>query len=176
MRRLARLAGNKLIDEVAAFLTDFQHVLGGFLERARQIERLLRQPDVAFLLVLAPEVPAVDEALFFEQRLREAGMPLAAFVANRVHPRPGLVDADEIARRLEGRPELADISAAAVATAAERLARTAIDFQQLSDGERRELGRLVAAAPGVPVLEVPLLDRDVASLEALRTVGDHLAR
>lgn len=176
MRRLARLAGNKLIDEVAAFLTDFQHVLGGFLERARQIERLLRQPDVAFLLVLAPEVPAVDEALFFEQRLREAGMPLAAFVANRVHPRPGLVDADEIARRLEGRPELADISAADVATAAERLARTAIDFQQLSDGERRELGRLVAAAPGVPVLEVPLLDRDVASLEALRTVGDHLAR
>ena len=172
--RLAKFVGSRFMEDIAAFLTDFQVVLGGFLHRAESIGRLLRQPDVAFLLVLAPEVPAVDEALYFQKRLTESGVPLAAFVVNRVHPRPGTMDTAAIARALRGRPELAGISGADVDTTAERLARTAIDFQQLSDGERRELHRLAALAPGIPVLEVPLLDSDVASLTALRTVGAYL--
>jgi anion-transporting ArsA/GET3 family ATPase len=174
--RLAKFVGSRFLEDIAAFLTDFQTVLAGFLERAQSIDRLLRQNDVAFLLVLAPEVPAVDEALFFQKRLRESKVPLAAFVANRVHVRPGLTDADAIGTRLRSRPELAGWPTADVDVAAERLARTALDLSQLVDGERRELGRLAALAPGIPVLEVPLLDHDVASLASLRIVGDHLAR
>ena len=172
--RLAKFVGSRFMEDIAAFLTDFQVVLGGFLQRAESIGKLLRQPDVAFLLVLAPEGPAVDEALYFQRRLTEAGVPLAAFVANRVHPRPGSTDAAEIGGRLRARPELAGISDADIEATAERLASTAIDFQNLAEGEQRELRRLAAAAPGIPVLEVPLLDHDVASLAALRTVGVHL--
>jgi anion-transporting ArsA/GET3 family ATPase len=172
--RLAKFVGSRFMEDIAAFLTDFQVVLGGFLLRAESIGKLLRQPDVAFLLVLAPEGPAVDEALYFQKRLTESGVPLAAFVANRVHPRPGSTDAGEIARSLRARPELSGISDAAIDATAERLARTALDFQHLTDGERHELQRLAAAAPGIPVLEVPLLDHDVASLAALRTVGAYL--
>jgi anion-transporting ArsA/GET3 family ATPase len=172
--RLAKFVGSKFMEDIAAFLTDFQVVLGGFLQRAESIGKLLRQPDVAFLLVLAPEVPAVDEALYFRKRLTDSGVPLAAFVVNRVHPRPGTMDTAAIARALHARPELAGISDADVDLTAERLARTAIDFQLLSDGERRELHRLSALAPGIPVLEVPLLDGDVSSLAALRAVGAHL--
>lgn len=174
--RLAKFVGSRFLEDIAAFLTDFQLVLGGFLERARKVGQLLRQPDVAFLLVLAPEVAAVDEALYFEGRLRAAGVPLAAFVANRIHARPGLVDVDELVSHLRARPEMAGILAADLEIAAERLARTALEFQQLVSGERRELGRLQAAAPGIPVWEVPLLEHDVASLAALRTVGDYLGR
>lgn len=176
LRRLAKFVGNQFLEDIAAFLTDFQVVLGGFLERAQSIDRLLRQPDAAFLLVLAPEVPAIDEALFFAKRLAEAAVPLAAFVANRVQARPGLIDVDAIGARLGARPELAGISRADVDSAAERLARTALDLQKLADGQRRELDRLAAISPGIPIWEVPLLDRDVASLAALRTVGDHLDR
>jgi anion-transporting ArsA/GET3 family ATPase len=176
VRRMAKLAGNQFLEDVAAFLTEFRVVLKGFLDRALEVERLLRTPDTAFLLVLAPEVPAVDEALYFQRRLRDAGVPLAAFVANRVHGRPGLVDVDQLASRLAARPELAGVARADIDAAAERLARTAVDFGQLADGERRELARLHAAAPGIPVVEVPLLERDIASLAALRTVGDHLGR
>ena len=172
--RLAKFVGSRFMEDIAAFLTDFQVVLGGFLQRAESIGKLLRQPDVAFLLVLAPEGPAVDEALYFQRRLTEAGVPLAAFVANRVHPRPGSTDAAEIGGRLRARPELAGISDADIDATAEHLASTAIDFQNLADGEQRELQRLATAAPGIPVLEVPLLDHDVASLAALRTVGVHL--
>lgn len=173
--RLAKLVGSRFMEDIAAFLTDFQVVLGGFLQRAESIGKLLRQPDVAFLLVLAPEVPAVDEALYFQRRLTESGVPLAAFVVNRVHPRPGTTDAGELARALRARPELVGLADADLDVTAERLARTAADFHALSDGERRQLHRLAELAPGIPVLEVPLLDRDVASLGALRTVGSHLS-
>jgi len=53
MRRLAKLVGSTFLDDLGAFLVDFQGVLGGFLERADAIDRLLRGSDVAFLLVLA---------------------------------------------------------------------------------------------------------------------------
>jgi len=47
-------------------------------------------------------------------------------------------------------------------------------FGTLYGSERRELGRLAAAAPGTPITEVPLLDHDVDNLQELRVVGDHL--
>lgn len=174
LRRLAKFVGSQFLEDVAAFLTDFQFVLGGFLERAQSIALRLRQPDVAFLLVLAPTAPAVDEALYFEQRLREAGVPLAAFVANRVHDRPGVTDVDEIVARLRAQPELAALSDDDLERAATPVARTALEIAQLCDGERRELVRLRAAARAIALLEVPLLDRDVATLAALVTVGHYL--
>ena len=174
LKRLAKFVGSQFLEDVAAFLTDFQTVLGGFHERADAVASRLRQPDVAFFLVLAAETPAVDEALYFERRLREAGIPLAAFVVNRVHERPGSSDVDEIAARLRSQPGLAGISDAELEAVAAPLGRTALELGQLCDGEARELARLRASSPGTVVLQVPLLDRDVASLAALGQVGNFL--
>ena len=174
VRRLAKLVGNRFIDDVGAFLVDFQGALGGFLGRARAIDELLRGPEVAFLLVLTPAVAAVDEALFFHGRLRSAGIPLGGFVANRVQRAPGLEDAAALDRVLRARPELAGLPEATTADAAARLASVGRDFGALYASERRELGRLAAAAPGTSITEVPLLDHDVDNLQELRVVGDHL--
>jgi anion-transporting ArsA/GET3 family ATPase len=173
---MAKFVGSQFIEDIAAFLTDFQFVLGGFLERAQSIDRLLRQPTPPNQMVMTPDVSAVDEALFFANRLAEATVPLAAFIANRVQARPDLTDtdADSLSARLNARPEIANIARADIDTTALRLARTALDFQKLADGQRRELKRLAAAVPGIPIWEVPLLDREVGSLRALRTVGEHL--
>ncbi len=175
IRRLAKFVGNQFLDDVGAFLVDFRGVLGGFLERARQIEALLRSADVGFLLVLAPEVPAVNEALYFHARLREAGIPLGAFVANRVHLPPGDDDAAAIARRLRAQPSVAALGEAALLAAAQALAASAHDLRVLRVSERRELDRLTREAPGVPLTEVPLFEREVDSLVELRRVGDYLA-
>jgi anion-transporting ArsA/GET3 family ATPase len=175
IRRLAKFVGSRFLDDIGAFLVDFQGVLGGFLKRAEEIERLLRRPEVSFLLVLAPELPAVNEALYFHGRLREAGIPLGSFIANRVHPRPGLVEAGAIRERLRAQPSLMDVPPAEVDLAAEQLAFTAQDFQRLCDSERRELDRLVASAPGVPLTEIPLLDHDVENLAELAAIGGYLA-
>jgi len=174
LKRLAKFVGMEFLEDVAAFLTDFQGVLGAFHDRATSVAARLRQPDVAFFLVLAAETPAVDEALYFEKRLREAQIPMEAFVVNRIHQRPGSSDVDEIAARLRARPELAGVSADDLERVAAPLGRTAIEIGQLCDGEARELARLRSASPGTLVLEVPLLDRDVASLSALARVGTFL--
>jgi len=174
LKRLAKFVGMEFLEDVAAFLTDFQGVLGAFHDRATSVAARLRQPDVAFFLVLAAETPAVDEALYFEKRLREAQIPMEAFVVNRIHQRPGSSDVDEIAARLRARPELAGVSADDLERVAAPLGRTAIEIGQLCDGEARELGRLRSASPGTLVLQVPLLDRDVASLSALARVGTFL--
>jgi anion-transporting ArsA/GET3 family ATPase len=175
IRRMAKLVGSQFLDDIGAFLVDFRGVLGGFLERARQIEQLLRSAEVGFLLVLAPELPAVNEALYFHARLREAGIPLGRFIANRVNRRPGLDDGAQIAARLRGLAALASLPAADLEDAARRLASSARDFQQLCASERRQLDRLAHEAPGVPITEVPLLDHEVENLVELRQIGDYLA-
>jgi anion-transporting ArsA/GET3 family ATPase len=174
IRRLAKFVGSRFLDDIGAFLVDFRDVLGGFLERARAIEALLRSDEVGFLLVLAPELPAVNEALYFHARLRAAGISLGAFVANRVHQPPGLTDADAVAAKLRAQPALAGAPAAIVDDAARRLAAAARELHALRASERRELDRLSASAPGVPTTEVPLFDHDVESLAELRKIGAYL--
>ena len=56
------------------------------------------------MLVLAPEVAAVDEALYFHDRLRAAGIRLAGFVANASTRRPASTEADAIAAALRRGP------------------------------------------------------------------------
>jgi anion-transporting ArsA/GET3 family ATPase len=173
--RIAKFVGSEFLEDVAAFLVDFQSVLSDFLVRAREVEALLRQPDVAFFLVLVPEAPAVDEALGFERQLRAAGVPVAGFIANRVQPAPGLIDVDALMARLTRQPALARFSPSDVERAAERLARTAVDLRAVADGERRELGRLANEAPHTRTWEVPRLPHEAETLASLVTIGDTLA-
>jgi anion-transporting ArsA/GET3 family ATPase len=174
LRRMAKLVGSRFLDDVSAFLVDFQQVLAGFLARAHAVERLLRGADVAFLLVLVPAVAAVDEALYFHDQLREAGIPLGGFVANRVQPAPGLVDAAAIAAALGSAPAYAGLAREVIDDAAGRLAPIVAARGALYRSERRELARLTARAPDVAITEVPLLDHDVDNLSELRAVGDFL--
>ena len=174
LRRLAKLVGSRFLDDVGAFLTDFQQVLGGFLERAKAVDVLLRGADTAFLLVLVPAVAAVDEALYFHGRLRDAGVPLSAFIANRVQPAPGITEPDALAKALRATPAFADLSDGALAEAAAHLAALAGTFAALHDGERREIARLAERAPGTQITQIPLLGHDVDNLAELRVVGEAL--
>ena len=176
VRRMAKMVGSKFLDDAGAFLLDFQDVLNSFLARAQAVDKLLRGPGVGFLLVMVPEVAAIDEALFFHDRLRAAGIGLTGFVANRIHLPPGLDEPGALAVALRADPSTAALPAATLDDAAARLAPVARAFAALSASERRELARLAARAPGVRITEVPLLDHDVDNLTELRAVGEHLAR
>jgi len=175
VRRLAKLVGNTFLDDVGAFLVDFQEALAGFLVRAKAVDELLRGPDVGFLLVLAPVVAAVDEALYFHDRLRAAGIQLAGFVANRVQPRAGLTDVGAIAAALQAHAAFAELAAGTIEDAATILAPVARAFGDLHASERRELARLGSRAAGISITEVPLFDHGVDNLAELRVVGEHLS-
>ena len=141
----------------------------------RRVDLLLRGPDTAFLLVLVPAVAAVDEALYFHGRLRDAGVPLSGFIANRVQPAPGITDAGALAKALRATPAFADLSDAALAEAAARLvsARPAHSRRctPASGASSRGWRR---SAPGTQITEIPLLDHDVDNLAELRVVGEAL--
>ncbi|HVR60738.1 MAG TPA: ArsA family ATPase, partial [Polyangia bacterium] len=121
LRRLAKFVGSQFLDDIGAFLVDFNQVLGGFQQRAQEIDRLLRGERVGFLLVLSPERAAIEEALFFQGRLRAAGIPLAGFIANRVHPAPGICEASALRERLAAQPGLAGWPPEDIAFTADRL-------------------------------------------------------
>jgi anion-transporting ArsA/GET3 family ATPase len=190
LQRMGKFVGSRFLDDLGAFLADFQGVLGGFLDRARAIEGLLRQPEVGFLLVLAPELPAVDEALYFHSRLRSAGFTLDAFVANRVLPGPspspsplpsglglGLATSEALRREIQLAqiPGLAAWPPGELDAALRALEETTSFLARTGEAQRRELARLHERDPEVPLLEIPLLPREPASAQSLRVIGDRLA-
>ncbi len=126
--------------------------------------------------MLVPAVAAVDEALYFHGRLREAGdAALGGFVANRVQPAPGLDDAGALAAALRATPAFADLSDAALAEAAARLAPLAARVRgaaRVGAAGARAAGG--AGAGDREITEVPLLDHDVDNLAELRVVGEAL--
>ncbi len=176
LRRLGKFVGNQFLDDLGAFLADFHAVLGGFLDRARAIDTLLRQPEVAFLLVLAPEIPAVNEALYFRERLRAGGIALSGFIANRVLTAPGLHDADTLRARLGKLPQLAALSPAVLDRASDGLAFAARYLRDTAASHAQQLARLQHAAPDATVTRVPLFANEVSTLDSLRVVADQLGR
>jgi anion-transporting ArsA/GET3 family ATPase len=175
LSRIGRFVGSRFLDDLGVFLADFQGVLGGFLERARAVETLLRRPDVGFLLVLAPELPAVNEALYFVERLGQAGLTLDAFVANRMLPAPGLTQPGDLRGPLDAQPALRAWPASERESAIDLLAAAAGYLAKTAHAQRRELDRLAQRAPTVPILQIPLLAHEPSSLPALRAIGDRLA-
>jgi anion-transporting ArsA/GET3 family ATPase len=86
LRTMGRLTGRGFLEDMAAFVGELNELFGGFKQRAAEVSRAFRASDFGYLLVAAPNGPAVDEARFFSERLRRLGMRADALVLNRVHP------------------------------------------------------------------------------------------
>jgi len=174
IKRLGKLAGSRFLDDLGAFLADFRLVLGAFLERARAIEALLATPEVGFVLVCTPETASINEALYFLDRLRQAGLGLDAFVANRICPTPDATSAAQLDAALAAHPALATWPAPRRRSALCALAFTAGHLDQMAAAQRAELGRLSARAPDIPLVQIPLLSHDPATVAGLRFIGERL--
>jgi anion-transporting ArsA/GET3 family ATPase len=174
IRRAGKLMGSQFLDDLGAFLLDIRQVLGGFLVRAREIEAVLKQPDVGFVLVMTPENAAVDEALFFARRLREAGSPLCCYIANRMLTDPGTIGAEAIRQRISTLPELQATSPAELDEASAKIATLAEYLSRIACAQARQLDRLQRESPGVEITTVPLQPHDVSSVDSLRAIADRL--
>lgn len=174
IRRAGKLMGSQFLDDLGAFLLDINQVLGGFLIRAREIEAVLKQPDVGFVLVMTPETAAINEALYFAKRLRESGSPLCCYIANRTLADPGPVSIEEIRDGLSSLPDLKGSTASELAEGAAKVAQLAEYLTRIACAQRRELERLASESPGVEITTVPLLPHDVSSIDSLRAIADRL--
>ena len=178
LKRIARFVGSQFLDDMAQFFVEFNTILGGFRERAKEVFNLLRQPDVAFVLVSSAEPMSVDEAIYFHDRLVASQMPLGAFVVNRVHETlPATIDRETLIAKLASRPELRGYSPDDLTQVAADLDRTHKEFLQLAETDAREVRRLGERSGGkAPVVQVPFFDRDIYDVAGLSEMISYLGR
>jgi len=162
---MKRITGVDVMEDISEFFGAFGDMAQGFRDRARRVNALLEAPETAFLLVTSPAPDAVDEALYFRQRLAERDMPFAGVVVNRMNMAPGKEDAELPRTALDDLlgPELAG----KVARNLDDVRRLAARDQHSVDRLRRELGR-------APIVQVPHLEDDVHDIGGLAEMNRHL--
>jgi anion-transporting ArsA/GET3 family ATPase len=176
LKRIAKFVGSQFLEDMAQFFVEFNDVLGGFRERAKEVFDLLRRSEVGFVLVTAPEPTVIDEVLFFYGRLAQSQMPFSGFVVNRVHTEaPDPPPLPELAQRLAARPECGGFAPYEVARAAESFRQTHLELSALATADRREILRLRSVIHAdQPVAEVPYFDVDIHDVKGLARLASYL--
>lgn len=173
IKGLAKFTGIDFLEQVAEFVTGINDLFGGFRERAHSVAAALRSPDVAFVIVTSPSPLSVQEAIFFDQRLREAGMAIDAFVVNNVHPLLSEPDVSPDALRAAADEMLGD--GVDTERALSLMQRALDDERVVAVADRIEAERLRAqASDETKFVQVPALEKDVHDLTALHQVADYL--
>ena len=177
LRSVSRVVGNAVIGDVVAFFRAFEGMEEGFRSRAQGVMELLADPGTSFVVVTTPSRDAVEESSFFAEQLGLHGIPVAALVVNRVHPRFG----DERPEGLRARARtLANLPLADSDETRDAAARLGALYSNLADFvevNERELGHLAGVRERVgfaAVAYVPYLSRDVHDFDALADVARHL--
>lgn len=161
--------GAGFYEELQTFLSAFSGMFGGMRAHAEAVRALLTSSEAAFVLVTSPEPAALAEASFFQERIRDLGLPFAGYVLNRswAYTR-GFVGPESIAVGPEA-PEL------------ERMALRKLG--QLADGERWRaqrdrdlLARLRMEAGSGSAIATPHLGGAVEDLAGLGELARNLVR
>ncbi len=166
LRLLTRVTGIVLLEDVTAFLALLGELRGGFRERAAKVRQLLRDPRTAFLLVAVAEPGPVEETVFLARRLRSTHMRLGGIVINRVHH-------DEIAD-LDAGGVAEALRASLGASLARRVAENLREYHDQVEQDRVNERRLLRTLGLSRVIQIPQLDQDPHSVEALARLGRFL--
>jgi anion-transporting ArsA/GET3 family ATPase len=165
---LARLTGVDLIGELSGFFRSLSTLTDGFRDRARGVERLLREERTCFLIVTSAEPEPAREAAFLREQLERHRMALGGVIVNLVHD-VGLEghSVEQAAALLA--PELGDALAARVAANLGDFALLARRDADVVQALSRELG------DADPLL-VRRLDGDPQDLAGIGLVAELLFR
>ncbi len=165
-----RVLGSDFLSDIAEFFVLFQTMYSGFVERARSVERLLRDRRTTFVVVSTLEAAAAREAELFVRALRARRLPVGALVLNRALPDYLLSDeARDGASRLAAEAEgIAGELAALVGSDPDQLGRVlrevAETYRNLrvvaraEAAQRDELGPLPDVVATAPEMEADIYD------------------
>jgi anion-transporting ArsA/GET3 family ATPase len=159
---LQRVTGIDLLRDLSEFFTSFGGMSEGFRARAERVLDLLGSDAATFVLVTSPRHDAIDEAIFFHERLIERGMPFGGAVVNRFHDLSG-----------DDEPGLGGVLDRELAAKVEA---NFDDYRALAKRDRANLRRLTSQLEGEPVVVIPELDDDVHDLDGLNRMIEHLFR
>jgi anion-transporting ArsA/GET3 family ATPase len=178
-----RVLGSQFLEDIAEFFILFQTMYSGFVERARAVERLLRDRRTTFVVVSTLEAAPVREAEFFIQVLTAKKFHLGAVVLNKVLPDYLLDEAAELraARLCDDSAELARIEGFAAALGADEaqltrvLAEVGENFRNFAVVARREAAqRHELEGRAEVVVSAPEFDADIHDLSGLLRLGERI--
>ncbi len=169
LQGISKLTGAGFLEQVATFLTEFNDLFGGFRKRSEEVGAALRSPEVAFVIVTSPAPLAIEEAIFFADRLGQAGMKRDALVVNQVHRVLPEVKATTTTLETEAKPHVGAHDPSKIVS---RVRRAYDDAKTRAQADRMQIDRLKKRIDAsLPLLEVPVFDHDVHDLDALEAVG-----
>jgi anion-transporting ArsA/GET3 family ATPase len=159
---LRRITGVDLLADLSTFFQLLGDMTGDFSQRAREVEKMLKAPTTAFLLVTSARRESIEEAIWLRQTLEHGGLPFAGVVVNRVHHDIlGTADPTDLEAELREHldPDLAV-----------RVAANFHDYHVLARRDERNVAQLNVR----PQFLVPHLDDDVHDIEGLGRVRRYL--
>jgi len=169
---VSRVVGTEVVGDAVAFFRAFEGMEQGFRDRAGRVLELLSDRHTAFVLVAAPRRDAVEEAMFFAEKLAEGQIRVETLVVNRLHPRFALPD--QAAGTAPGSGSDRARGRALAGTALGTLYDNLSQFREVAEREESHFAALVARVAPAPVVRVPFLAADVHDIEGLDSIAGHL--
>jgi anion-transporting ArsA/GET3 family ATPase len=162
---LQRVTGVDLLSDLSTFFRLLGSMTDDFEARAAAVEKMLRAPTTAFLLVTSAQREPIEEAIWLRRTLVETSLPYTATIVNRVH------------HDILGESPHDDVLAALGALLDDELttvvAHNFHDYHVLARRDEQSIARL-AGEDDRPLLLVPHFDDDVYDVEGLLRVHRYL--
>jgi anion-transporting ArsA/GET3 family ATPase len=167
LRTISKVVGGEVVADAVAFFQAFEGLEQGFRDRASKVESVLSDPSTAFILMTSPRPEAVDEAMFFANKLADSRMKVEGLVVNRVHPYFFLssTDIDDLNRRNSA------------SNNEEGLAGFIENWQEMNkvaEQERKYVELLRDKIAPAPVVEIPLMRSDIHDLGGVNHIASFL--
>ncbi|MGH9306689.1 MAG: ArsA family ATPase [Acidimicrobiales bacterium] len=167
LRTMSKVVGTEVVRDTIAFFQAFEGMEQGFRDRASLMLELLGQTDTAFVLVTSPRPDAIEEAMYFADKLAQSEMSFQALVVNRLHPRFGSEDVP-LPPGPEGPATSPDNPV--LATLRTNLA----ELRGVAVREEAQFAEVADKVSPAPVARVPFLSSDVHDVAGLEEVATHL--
>ncbi|MEL6342271.1 MAG: ArsA-related P-loop ATPase [Myxococcota bacterium] len=174
-RLLSYIFGREFLTDLSEFFLQFRDLYEGFQQRHLAVLDMFHASTTTFLVVTAPNRPAMDVARFFVEELKGRKMPSAGVVVNQCHETLGeALDPDA----LIGDRARALADGLAPHTAGALMARLGAAHRRLLELSRQENALIDELQTIIPASQdlwrVPRLPGEVHDLRALAEVGEHL--
>lgn len=168
LKILTRFIGGEMLSDIADFLGSFQGMFGDFHKRAESVQKLLHDPNTAFLVVSSPSPASMREAAAFQRELERAAYNFNGFIVNRsLYDENCLVDLSSLdfseLFRSAGYPEemISSVFGNKLKDNWKIYNHISKKFKQENQQLEKSTGKQAA------LVQIPLFERDIHDIESL---------